>query len=96
MTIFFPGSYLYFYFYVSRAGTSCAGQRVDCSLYLISGKSPPNGLSCSVQVSYTVETLIFLASVPLSLDPLPLRFFLLLFFHRFTIWVPPVIGIACS
>jgi hypothetical protein len=29
---------------------------------LISGKSPPNGLSCSVHVSNTVEALIFLVA----------------------------------
>jgi hypothetical protein len=52
---------------------------------LISGKSPPNGLSCSVQVSYTVEALIFLAFAPFALDPLPLRLFLLLFQLLFTI-----------
>ncbi len=39
----------------------------------------------SVQVSNTVEALIFLAAAPLSLNPLPLRFFLVLFFRRFTI-----------
>jgi len=60
---------------------------------LVSAKSPPNGLSCSVHVSYTVEALIFLACVPLALDPLPLRFFLVVFFRRFTIWVPPVLGV---
>jgi hypothetical protein len=31
------------------------------SLNLISAKTPPNRLSCSLQVSYTVEALIFLA-----------------------------------
>jgi hypothetical protein len=39
---------------------------------LISGKSPPNGLSCSGHVSNSVEALIFLAFAPFSLNPLPL------------------------
>ncbi len=30
----------------------------------------------------------------ISLNPLPLRFFLVLFFRRFTIWVPPVLGLV--
>ena len=63
---------------------------------LISGKSPPNGLSCSVQVSNTVEALIFLASAPFLLNPLPLAFFLVFFFRCFTIWVPPVFGVYWS
>jgi len=63
---------------------------------MISGKSPPNGLNCSVQVSDTVEALIFRAFVPFSLNPLPLRIFMVLFFRRFTTWGPPVLGVSLS
>jgi hypothetical protein len=58
------------------------------------GKSLPNGLSCSVQVSNSGEALIYPATTPISLNPLPLRFFLVLLFRRFTIWVPPVFGFS--
>jgi hypothetical protein len=55
----------------------------------MSGKSPPNGLNCSLQVSKAVEALIFLALAAFGLNPLGLRFFRKFDFLDFTIWVPP-------
>jgi hypothetical protein len=57
----------------------------------VNEKSPPNGLNCSLQVSYGVEELIFLALAVFLLNPLPLRFLRFFDLLEFTIWVPPVI-----
>lgn len=62
---------------------------------LIVAKSPPNGLSYSVQVPNSVEALIFLALAAFALNPLLDRLFLLFFLRVFTIWVPPVL-MVCS
>ena len=45
------------------------------------------GLSCSLQVSYAVEALIFLALERFCFRPLLLRFFREFDFVDFTIWV---------
>jgi hypothetical protein len=52
-------------------------------------KSPPNGLNCSLHVSYRVDALILLALARFPIDPLVLRFFRKFDFMDFTIWVPP-------
>jgi hypothetical protein len=58
---------------------------------LIIAKSPPNGVNCSLQVSYGIEALIFLALVAPSRIPLFLRSLLFFDLLDFTIWVFPVL-----
>jgi hypothetical protein len=56
---------------------------------------PPNGLNCSLHVSYWVEALIFLALARFSIAPLVLRCCRKSDFVDFTIWVTPAFMGCC-
>jgi hypothetical protein len=61
---------------------------------LISGKTQPNGLNCSEQVSHTADALIFLDLTEFFLVPLFLQFLSFFDLFDFTIWATPVFVVS--